>query len=246
MGAQRTFFWEKLPKADLWYLVGLIASDGCLSPDGRHIDITSQDKDYLESIRHQFELSVAVSQKLSGYTNRFGYRIQFSSKSFYNFLSQIGLTPKKSKTIGALNIPKTHFCHFLRGVIDGDGCIRNWIHPQNGIEQWIVKISSGSENFLKWLAQTIADLYQIYGALHPKYTGATFELKYGKLAAQELLKICYSGDVFALPRKKEKANQCIQTKRGWQKSKTIDKESKVFARVAELVDAQDSFGSPSQ
>lgn len=30
--------------ANLWYLVGLITSDGCLSKDGRHVDITAKKK----------------------------------------------------------------------------------------------------------------------------------------------------------------------------------------------------------
>ena len=221
MGARRTFFWETLPPEKLWYLVGLITTDGCLSPDGRHIDITAKDKNFLKEICKQFGLNVSVGKKQSGYTDQWSHRIQFSAKSFYDFLLGVQLTPKKSKTLGVLKVPDDHFSHFLRGVIDGDGCIRSWIHPQNGVEQWIVKITSASERFLKWIASKIKEIYQVSGALHPKYTGGAYDLKFGKLAAQELLKICYTKNVFALPRKLQKARQCITTKRGWNKSKTV-------------------------
>ena len=39
---------------NIWYLVGLIASDGYLSSDGRHIDITSIDYEFLKGVRDLF------------------------------------------------------------------------------------------------------------------------------------------------------------------------------------------------
>ena len=51
MGARKTFFWEQLPPEKLWYLVGLITSDGCLSSDGRHLEITLKEKEYLEDVK---------------------------------------------------------------------------------------------------------------------------------------------------------------------------------------------------
>ena len=249
MGAKRTFFWEKLPSEKLWYLVGIIASDGCLSPDGRHIDITAKDPNFLKIIQTGCGVQGAICKKYGSFFGKegqktFAYRIVIGSKSFYNFLIYINLTPRKSKIIDKLKIPNENFHDFLRGVIDGDGSICCWRHPTNGVEQWILKVSSGSENFLMWLQNKVEDLYGLVGVVHRSYNDSVHIIKFGKMAAQELLKICYSNASLALPRKLKRARQCIQTRRGWSRSKTVIK-NKNTARVAEQADAQDSdFGSP--
>ncbi len=52
------------------------------------------------------------------------HRICITDRAYWSELAEIGLTPAKSKTIGALAVPKAMFIPFLRGVIDGDGSIR--------------------------------------------------------------------------------------------------------------------------
>ena len=83
----------------------------------------------------------------------------------------------------------------------------------------------------------------ISGSILSAGVRSVVNLKFGKLAAQELLKICYQENCISLPRKQKKAKKCIATKRGWSKSKTIES---CIARVAKSEDAQDSIGSPSQ
>lgn len=51
---------------DLWYLVGLITADGCLSSDGRHTDITAKDKDFLQELGARLKISNAIGQKKNG------------------------------------------------------------------------------------------------------------------------------------------------------------------------------------
>ncbi|MBU0895403.1 MAG: LAGLIDADG family homing endonuclease, partial [Candidatus Omnitrophica bacterium] len=49
--------------SNLWYLVGLITSDGCLSSDGRHIDITSKDYELLEKIKMATGITNKIGSK---------------------------------------------------------------------------------------------------------------------------------------------------------------------------------------
>lgn len=60
----------KIQGPNLWYLVGLITSDGCLSKDGRHIDITSKDYKFLSKIKDFLGLTIKIGTK-----NK--YRINF-------------------------------------------------------------------------------------------------------------------------------------------------------------------------
>ncbi len=145
MGRRLRPFWVEDDK--FWYLVGLVATDGCLGRDGRHVNITSADKRYLTQIRDRLQLSCVVSSKLGGGGNR-AYQLQIGSKDLYGQLTDIGLTPRKSLTIGPLKVPDRHFADFVRGVIDGDGNIRRWIHPTNGREQWTARIYGCSKPFL--------------------------------------------------------------------------------------------------
>jgi hypothetical protein len=56
----------KIKGANLWYLVGLITSDGCLCPDGRHIDITSKDFAFLQTIKDEIGISNKIGIKYNG------------------------------------------------------------------------------------------------------------------------------------------------------------------------------------
>jgi len=61
---------------NLAYAVGLLATDGCLSKDGRHIDLTSKDIEQLEN----FMLCVGKKRKIGLKTSG------FSDKYFFDFL----------------------------------------------------------------------------------------------------------------------------------------------------------------
>ncbi len=206
---------------NLWYLVGLITSDGCLSKDGRHIDITASDYSYLSQLKEKIGLLNRITNKY-GHKKAVSHRIQFANRQFYDFLISIGLMPRKSLVLKSLIIKESYFHDFLRGLIDGDGSIRRWFHPTNYNQQWSLRIYSGSKEFLEWLKDTVEKLYHAKGRLHQEKKHPTKNtLKYGKMAARELLKICYYNGAFALGRKAQLARSCVNSYRGWSKSKTI-------------------------
>jgi hypothetical protein len=126
----------------------------------------------------------------------------------------------KSLILGALNIPRQFFIDFLRGLIDGDGCIRRWIHPSNRREQWSLRISSGSERFIKWLSCMAESLLKIHGKTY-RHSDSQWVLKYGKMAAREIAKKCYYKDCLGLDRKRKLAQECSSSYIGWQQSKTV-------------------------
>lgn len=239
VGNKKSFYWEKLEPEKLWYFIGLITSDGCLCNDGRHIDITSKDISLLEDLKKSLDITNRITPKDNGQGSE-SFRIQIGSVSFYEFLLSIGLSPKKSLTLKDLKVPKNQFDNFLRGLIDGDGCIRRWIHPWNKCEQWSLRIYAGSKHFLDWLHDRIKEKYEVSGKIHnnDQRYNSSLVLKFGKLAAQEILMGCYGkNNEIALKRKQKLARLCVGIKRGWHRSKTIKTK---LARVVELVDTRDS------
>lgn len=212
------FCWQKMATQDLWYFVGLLATDGNLSKDGRHVEVTAKEKDFLEGLRKRCYIPQKVSCKANG-RGQISHRIQIGSVAFYQFLMSVGFMPNKSKIIQKVKVPDAYFAHFLRGVVDGDGSIRKWLHPSNGREQWSLRISTASEGFAIWLLAEIQRIFKVRGQVHNDQR-KIWIVKFGKLSCQQIALQCYlQPEAFCLPRKGLLARQCVQSKQGWRQSK---------------------------
>ena len=213
------------PEPVFWYLVGLIATDGCLLEKNWLVNITSKDRSLLVQIQQAVHSRGWISTT-RGSSGNPAYRWELKSKVLWNKLVQVGLTPRKTLTIGALAVPDSMFKEFFRGVIDGDGNIRCWNHPTNGRTQWAVRIVGCSKPFFQWMQETIHRLWRVEGVLHeeapkPATRHTKYTLKYGKIAAKVILAECYYAGALALDRKRVLAEQCATSVVGWSKSKTV-------------------------
>lgn len=161
------------------YSVGLMASDGCLQNDGRHLDLTSKDIQQLMNFSKALGRELPVSNKNNG-AGKEAFRMQFSDVGYYDFLMTVGLTPAKSKTIPALTIPDEFYPHFLRGLFDGDGSTYAYFDPRwpSSFLYYVVFISA-SMDFLLYLSGTNQRLFGIKGRSIRKST-RVYTLAYGK------------------------------------------------------------------
>jgi len=198
--------------ANLAYLVGLIASDGCLSVDGRHIDITSKDVQLLVTVNGLLERQRKIGFKKNSHGDT-ARCIQIGDVAMYRWLLQIGLTPRKSKTIGSLNIPDEFFADFFRGVFDGDGSAYCY-HDRRWVSSYVVTLSvaSASKTFILFLRNSLVKLLGIQGSIS-YFRGGVFQLRYAKRESRRLVAWMYHrDDVPCLLRKREKAENIL---RGW-------------------------------
>ncbi len=199
---------------DLWYTVGLIATDGNLSIDGRHINITSKDKGHLEGLKKKLFLKLKLTRKARSKEKVKKYFVlQIGDVKLYKFLLSIGLRQKKSLTLGKIEVPPEYFKDFLRGVIDGDGSISTWIHKSNSNVQWSSRVVSASKKFIYWLKRETERTFNIKGRLHSAvkigFPNPIYILKFGKFATKNLLVECYYEGCFALKRKSLLAQKCL-------------------------------------
>ncbi|TME69967.1 MAG: hypothetical protein E6I48_15415, partial [Chloroflexi bacterium] len=114
------------------YIVGLTATDGCLT-FGRRRSINFKSED--------FEL-VSRYLALLGRTNTIGveltrdgnvvYHIQFGDARLYEWFRSVGLMPRKSLVLGAIDVPDSNVSHLVRGLLDGDGSILNYMYQGTG------------------------------------------------------------------------------------------------------------------
>ena len=149
----------------LAYAIGLIVTDGSLSKDGRHINLTSKDRDQLETFMRCLGVSVKIGTKRSGFRpDKLYFQVQIGDILFYRFLQSIGLTPAKTKTIGAVAVPDEYFSDFLRGHLDGDGSTHSYFDPR-----WptsflcYTTFLSASQVHIQWLQTTIQRLIGVSG-----------------------------------------------------------------------------------
>lgn len=176
---------------NLAYAIGLITTDGNLSSDGRHLEFTSKDKDLVILFKECLGIANLISRKYRASDHTVEYsRIQFGDKNFYEFLLSIGLTPVKSRILGPLNINADYFADFLRGCIDGDGCIFVTKHPEGVHPQLRLSLFSASHKFLEWINKKIHNRLDVNGGTI-RGGARIFILSYGKADAIKILKFLY-------------------------------------------------------
>ena len=79
----------------LAYAVGLIATDGCLSKDGKTVTQVSKDADLIEIFKQCIGSQAPIAW------NRRAFRVQISDVGLYTWLQGLGLTTRKSLTLVA-------------------------------------------------------------------------------------------------------------------------------------------------
>ncbi|QQG40644.1 MAG: hypothetical protein HYV37_03750 [Candidatus Levyibacteriota bacterium] len=193
------------------YAVGLITTDGSLSIDGRHINLTSKDLDQIQTFIKILNLKNKIGLKYSSYTHeKKYYQVQFGNVKFYRFLLSIGLTPHKTKTLGSIKIPDRYFADFLRGHLDGDGYTYSyWDKRWKSSFMMYTGFLSASENHIEWLQKEIKRFFGLSGAI--KFEGkSTFSLKFAKRESLILVgKMYYNKKVPCLKRKYFKIQACL-------------------------------------
>lgn len=190
---------------DFAYAIGLIVTDGNLSPDGRHINFVSKDSEQIDNFQRALRISCLVRTKQGGFqASSRSFVVQFSDVLFYRFLLAIGLMPNKSRTIGAIKIPNEFFFDFIRGLFDGDGhCYAYWDPRWKSSFMIYTAFNSASKNFLDWLRQTCKKRLGIKG--HMTRSKKCYVLRYAKKESCILInKMYYAPNLPYLSRKRLK------------------------------------------
>lgn|SRR3989338_5097603 len=216
-------------RANLAYAIGLLATDGCLSSDGLLIDFTSKDREQLLNFSKCLGVDFLIGDKWSGSSDRC-LRIQFKNRIFYDFLLSLGLTPRKSLTMGKLAIPDKYFFDFLRGCFDGDGCFYSYWDPRwRSSHMFYIVFVSASLKHISWLQEKIEKRTGLKGHITGMKKNVFFQLKYAKKEALEIIsKMYYNPKVVCLKRKRIKIEKALNIE---------SKQQKLYARMEELADS---------
>jgi len=198
--------------SNLAYAVGLLASDGCLSlpVHGYLIDLTSLDRDQLENYISCLGVPYKITKKY-GSNGKEYLRVQFKNVRFYEFLLSIGLTPAKSKTIGAIKVPDKYFLDFLRGSFDGDGSSYDYYDPRwKSSFMFYLTFCSASEPHIFWMREIIEKLVGVHGHISKSRGSSMYSLRYAKREGVILAQKMYKGGGVCLARKRLKIVESLR------------------------------------
>lgn len=193
------------------YAIGLLATDGSLSKDGRHIDFTSIDIEQIENFKKSLGLEVKIGKKENG-TGFSAFRVQFGDIEFCQYLNSIGLTQAKSLTLGKLKVPEIYFFDFLRGCFDGDGCSYSYWDPRwKSSFMFYISFCSASIEFIDWIRKEVENRLRINGHItSTKKKNTYYQLKYAKKDSTTLIKEMYKHKKSVyLKRKKLKIDESL-------------------------------------
>jgi hypothetical protein len=192
---------------ELAYAVGLIATDGNLSPSGRHVSVSSAEEEVLATFLRCIGRKARIGRVKGGYGDH-GLRVQIGDVGLYRWLQSIGLTPRKSLTLGPIRVPDAQLPHLLRGLLDGDGSIIDCTYDGTGkatggrYRTLLVRFNTASRDHAEWLRERIFTRYGLAGGLWCE--DGMYQLTYAKRASLRLLPLLYpSADVPCLVRKRE-------------------------------------------
>lgn len=184
------------------YIVGLTATDGCLLTGRRKINFKSRDRDLVVTYRALLGRRNNIREQKKR-TGSVAYFTEFYDAALYGWFGHVGLTPRKSLTLGGLDVPNQYLIALVRGLLDGDGNIANFVHkptarryPHYRYERLWTFFNSASRAHLEWLRARIRARLGLRGRLETLHRNdrrnPMYRLKFGNRDSRVLLAVLYA------------------------------------------------------
>ena len=150
--------------SEMAYVLGFFSADGCMYRNKRgsyYVAFTSTDKELIESVKNIIHAENLIETYLQKGNCKMKYTIQIGSKRAFNRLKEIGFMQNKSLLMKFPEVPKSVLCHFVRGYLDGDGCVFSAEYfrktRNNYYRCFMVTFTSGSYVFLRKLRERLVN-----------------------------------------------------------------------------------------
>lgn len=194
---------------NLAYILGLIASDGNIHSTENRVEIELQegDSELLEKIREiiQLERPVKYYECNNGYKKS---KLYFYSKEIKDKLADYNLVPQKTYS-DKFNFPfmlnEKYWVDYIRGLFDGDGCIKKG-------KSICFQIDSSKLSILKTIQSFLKEKYDIETEIYSekKTNIILYRLYcYGKEKNRQIYELLYKNKNLFLKRKKDKFEELL-------------------------------------
>lgn len=212
MSFNEDYFDTEIP--NMAYILGLLASDGCISSNRNEIIIklNTVDKEILERIHNELNMTRPIKDHITNSGQAYSVLSLSSIKIKKILKEKYNIGPRKTfNLIFPYNLKREYWIDFIRGYFDGDG----WISLKSDGQ-----IQSGICGACKEVLQTIVDyLYEDFNIpkvkVYEEYSkyvklngekSIIYRITYGKESSKLLYNILYREDKNSLflKRKKDK------------------------------------------
>lgn len=215
-------YFENIDSKDKAYWLGIMYSDGCVCErknEKYSISLEMIDEEHVEKFRDALD---AVAHKISvinhkNFANaKLSYAIHIWDNKMAKDLIGLGCVPRKSFILSRIpNIPQEFVYDFIRGFVDGDGCL--CYNKSNNT--YAFKLTGASPLFLQEIMQALS----IDKLSLNKCTETSYQVTSGK--REDIYRILtklyeHSTDATRLNRKYQKYQEFIQ----WYNQKTTKGE----------------------
>jgi len=138
---------------DFWYIVGFIATDGCVHKKRKTVSIVQKEIKILNKIDIVFQGKCYFSKKRNDLES---WKLIINNLYFRDWLIDYGIIPNKSRILKLKKpIPKEYQADFIRGVFDGDGCVGIYLKEKTWKYSFDCSIFNCSKSF-------VDDIYNIF------------------------------------------------------------------------------------
>lgn len=119
-------FFSKIDTEKKAYVLGLLSADGTVNARSVWLMLHAKDEHILRDVRDAMGSNARILERTFAKRPDWGpYKyVYFGSKKLVADLAKHGVGPRKSLTLNFPKLPKRLERHYLRGLFDGDGCIR--------------------------------------------------------------------------------------------------------------------------
>ncbi len=186
---------------DMAYMLGFIAADGNIMTNPKILNITQSKKDLY--ILEWFNKLLQCKRPIHIQPNNICHLV-IRNGTLVDDLIALGIEPCKSLTMKWFsNVPSEYLNHFIRGYMDGDGCVCCYSRKNRGT---IIELSFlGTRNFLEGMVQEISKyvdvpIIKVFDIVDNQIK----RTKYSGNSAVKVLRWLYEDAHIYLARKKEK------------------------------------------
>ena len=199
---------DSLDSEEKFYWLGFLFADGNISKTGNRIEVclSLKDLNHLEKFKKFLGLTTEIR---TGYHNNYGYcHLSVRNKHLWETLNSYGCIPCKSLTLEFPKLSifkdKMDILHFVRGYVDGDGCLTTYLNS--------TKTSMNTSISIVGTYKFLSKVKNIFGGNHgtivnknsKDYTNNSFQLVYGGAIARKFARYLYENAKIYLDRKYKK------------------------------------------
>lgn len=196
---------DSMDSEEQFYWLGFMYADGCISSTGNRIEVhlSLSDISHLEKFRkflnHTTEIRTGTDKRGISFCH-----LSVRNKHMWNTLNKLGCSPRKTLTLEFPNISifknsSNFVISFIRGYVDGDGCLTIYKPSNCNSFRTILKMK-GQLKFL----EKVNSAFKNKGYIRKCGEDNVYDLEFSDRVSRSIARLLYSKATIYLDRKYNK------------------------------------------